>query len=376
MDRREPWEQMISQPLSRRRLLKLSAGVGLGAVAGTVLAACGGSETAPTETSPAETTPAETGQAETTPAELTSVSFAMDWTPNTNHTGFFVADSRGYYAEEGIKIDILPYNNVSPDTLVGAGQANFGISFGTSIPFSVAAGTPIVSVLPITQNPIGALVYLNGGGITRPADLDGKTYAGFGAPYEVPIITEVIKADGGTGEFETVTLDTFAYEAVLSGQADFAWAFTTWEGVDYELKGEDFGEIHFEEHGFPTWYEVVLMGGSEWMAANPDLAKGFIRATKRGFDDVIADPAATADILVAANPDSLGESAELARASSQLLAENHMLDAEGNFGTQTLENWTNFPKFLYELGLLVDADGAVLTAEPDYASYFTNDYTS
>ncbi|MFN8187182.1 MAG: ABC transporter substrate-binding protein [Gaiellales bacterium] len=380
----DSWEQWDSRKISRRRLLQLTAGAGVGAMAGVFLAGCGGSgettpipaETTPAGTTAGGTTAAATTAAETTPTETTTVSFALDWVPNTNHTGFYVADARGYYAEEGIKLEILPYNNASPDTLVGAGQANFGISFGTSIPFSVSAGTPIASVLPITQNPIGALVYLNGGDISRPADLDGKIYAGFGAPYEVPIITQIIKNDGGTGEFENVTLDTFSYQAVLSGDADFAWAFTTWEGVEQKMEGNDFGEIHFADYGFPTWYEVVLMGATDWMAANPELATGFIRATKRGFEDVIADPIATADILVEANEDSLGESRELAEASSKLLAENYMLDPEGNFGTQTLENWTNFPKFLYDNGLLVDHNGDVLTAEPDYASYFTNDYSS
>ena len=109
----------------------------------------------------------------------------------------------------------------------------------------------------------------------------------------------------------------------------------TWEGVDYAMRGEDFGEIHFGDYGFPNWYEVVLMGNTEWMAENADLAGGFVRATKRGFDDAIADPEGTADVLVEQNPDSLGESQELARASSTLLAESYMLDADGNFGTQT-----------------------------------------
>jgi ABC-type nitrate/sulfonate/bicarbonate transport system substrate-binding protein len=372
MGQMDNWEQWGSRRISRRRLLELSAGMGAGAMAGLFLAGCGGSEDTAAEPAapPAEPAPAEPAPA----AEPTTVSFALDWVPNTNHTGFYVADARGYYAEEGVQLEILPYNNVSPDTLVGSAQANFGISFGTSIPFSVLAGEPIASVLPITQQPIGALVYLNGGEIARPADLDGKTYAGFGAPYEEPIIKQVIQADGGAGDFEIVTLDTFAYEAVLSEQADFAWAFVTWEGVDFKLRGEDFGEFHFEDYGFPTWYEVVLMGNTEWMAENPDVASGFVRATKRGFEDVIADPEGTADILVEKNPDSLGESQELARASSTLLAENYLLDADGNFGTQVLETWTNFPRFLYELGLLVDANGDPLTAEPDYNLFFTNEY--
>ena len=127
------------------------------------------------------------------PGELTNVSLALDWVPNTNHTGFHVAAKRGYYEEEGIDFEILPYNNVSPDTLGGAGQAHFGISFGTSIPFSVAAGIPVASVLPILQRPASALIYKTDNGIRRPSDLDGTLYAGFGAPYEAPIISVLFR---------------------------------------------------------------------------------------------------------------------------------------------------------------------------------------
>ena len=361
------WSRLPTRRMSRRRVLSTGARVGVGA-AGLALVGCGDDDdddaAAPASVAPAPTTPA--------PAAITTVSFALDWVPNTNHTGFHVAKTRGYYEEEGIEINILPYNNVSPDTLVGAGQADFGISFGTSIPFSVLAGLPIASVLPILQRPASALVYKPGGDIASPADLEGKLYAGFGAPYEGPIISSIIEADGGVGDFDTVTLNTFAYEAVNGGDADFAWAFVTWEGVDFVLRGEPLGEIHFDDFGFPPWYAVVLMGNTEWMAANPDAARGFVQATKRGFDDVIADPEGTADVLVDENSATLADARELARASSRLLADDFMLDDGGNFGTQTLERWTDFPRFLFETGGLADENGDALTEEPDYNRFFTN----
>jgi ABC-type nitrate/sulfonate/bicarbonate transport system substrate-binding protein len=358
------WNRLRAHRFSRRRILSLSARAGVGA-AGLALVGCGDDDD-----------DTDDGTASEAPAtqELQAVSFALDWVPNTNHTGFHVASERGYYAEEGIEISILPYSNVSPDTLVGAGQANFGISFGTSIPFSVLAGLPIASVLPILQRPASALVYLGDGPISSPSDLDGATYAGFGAPFEAPIISRIIQEDGGAGDFDAVTLSTFAYEAVLSGESDFAWAFVTWEGVDFDMRGEDVRELHFRDFGFPDWYAVVLMGNTEWMAENPDLARGFVRATKHGFEDVIADPAGTADVLVDANADTLADARALARASSELLATQYMLDADGNFGTQTLQLWTDFPKFLFEIDALADGDGNPLTAEPDYAKFFTNAY--
>lgn len=76
-----------------------------------------------------------------------TIRFALDWTPNTNHTGLFVAQQQGYFADAGLDVQILPYNDTSPDTLVDAGNAEFGVSFQSSATFSKAAGAQTTSVL-------------------------------------------------------------------------------------------------------------------------------------------------------------------------------------------------------------------------------------
>ena len=148
----------------------------------------------------------------------TTVRFALDWTPNTNHTGLYVAQQQGWFTGAGLDVQILPYNSTSPDTLVSSGAAEFGISFQDSFTVSKAAGADIISVLAVLQHWGTAIgVRADRADIRSPRDLDGKTYGGFGAAYEVPKMQAIIRAAGGKGDFKTVVLGTSAYEALYAG---------------------------------------------------------------------------------------------------------------------------------------------------------------
>jgi len=310
-----------------------------------------------------------------TVGDLRPVRLALDWTPNTNHLAFFVADAKGWYAEEGIALDVLPYSGSSPEALLSAGQADCGISFQDAMTFAVSAGAPIVSAMAILQHTAQEIAVLGSSDITRPADLDGKIYAGFGYPNEVPTLEAVIRADGGTGDFDVVTLDTAAYEALYAGRADFVITFTAWEGIEAELRGIELREFGFTDYGFPDFYQVVLACNTDWLDAEPELARGFVGATARGLEFAHERPDESAVILVERNPGVFDANAELPLASARFLASGGFLvDDEGRVGVQTLEKWSAYSGFLYEEGLLVDADGRPLTEAPDYRALFTNAY--
>ena len=303
------------------------------------------------------------------------VRLALDWTPNTDHTGFYVAQAKGWYAADGVDLRILPYSNTAPETLMGAGQADCGISFQDSLTFAVAAGVPITSVMAILQHTASAIGVLASSGITRPRQLDGKTYAGFGYPNEEPTLKAVIEADGGTGTFKSVTLDTAAYEALYSKKADFTIPFTAWEGVEATERGIGLRYFQFTDYGFPDFYQVVLACSNDWLAAHPDLAKRFVGATVQGFQYAASNPDDAAAILIAQNPGIFDANPKLPLDSARFLAGGgYYVDAAGKVGTQTLEEWTGYSKFLYDQGLLTDAAGKPVTAPPDYASLFTTEF--
>ena len=303
------------------------------------------------------------------------VRLALDWTPNTNHTGFYVARANGWYDDAFVRLEILPYTGTAPEALVAAGQAECGISFGDALTFAAAAGAPLRSVMAILQHTASEIAVLGSSLFERPRDLDGATYAGFGYPNEEPTVRSVIVADGGSGLFETVTLDSAAYEALYAGRADFTIVFTAWEGVEAELRGIELRTFRFADYGFPDFYQVVLACDSRWLDARPDLAARFVEATVKGFEAAALDPEGAAATLVGENPGVFDAAPELPRESALFLSRgDYLVDEAGRVGFQTLEQWRGYSGFLYDEGLLTGPDGAPLTTPPDYASLFTNDF--
>jgi ABC-type nitrate/sulfonate/bicarbonate transport system substrate-binding protein len=303
------------------------------------------------------------------------VRLALDWTPNTNHTGFYVAQANGWYTDAGVDLKILPYGTTAPEALIAAGQAECGVSFQDALTFAATGGAQIVSVMAILQHTAQEIAVLATSDIQRPRQLDGKTYAGFGYPNEVPTLQSVIKADGGKGDFKSVTLETAAYEALYAKRADFVITFAAWEGLEAKERGIDLRTFKFGDYGFPDFYQVVLACDPRWLAKEPDLARRFVAATVRGFQLANDSPDDAAALLVQQNPGVFDANPALPKASQEFLAAGkYLVDADGTVGRQTLAEWQGYSGFLFDQRLLTGPDGRPLATAPDYGSLFTNDY--
>ena len=344
-----------------------------------VVGACGGGPSPAPSTMPSSAPPTSVAPSvespSATPAEPATVRLALDWTPNTNHTGFFIAKHEGWYADTGITLRVLPYSGTLPETLIGAHQAECGISFQDSLTFAVAAGVRAKSVMAILQRTASQIAVLASSAIDRPRQLDGRVYGGFGYANEVPTIRFVIQHDGGKGEFKNVVIDTAAYEALYAKRVDFTIPFTAWEGVEANLRDIKLRYFAFTDYGFPEFYQVVLACDPDWLARDVDAARRFVAATVRGFELAARDPDAAAQALIDENPGVFEANPDLPKASAQLLAKDgYYVDESGRVGPQTLQRWQGYSGFLYDQGLLVDGAGKPLTSPPDYAALFTNDF--
>ncbi|MEB2844897.1 myristoyl transferase [Rhizobiales bacterium RZME27] len=303
-----------------------------------------------------------------------TVKVALDWTPNTNHIGLFVARDKGFYKEAGLDVEILPYTDTSAGTLVANHVADFGVIGSIGLFTQHSAGADLIGTYAIVQHETGRVVFkASRDDIKSPKDLDGKTYGGFGSAWENALLSAMIRHDGGKGEFETVTLGTSAYQALANGSVDFTLEVYTWEGVQAELEGLKQKAFRYADYGVPDEHTALLGSSRKFLDAKPDVAKTFLQATQKGYAFAIDNPDEATDLLISANKDALTNRA-LIRASLQALIDGHYLRTESDVvGKIDPAKMEAIGTYLFDAKILKDGDGKVLEAKPDMARYFTNE---
>lgn len=299
------------------------------------------------------------------------VTVQLDWTPNTNHIGIYVAQAQGWYREAGVRVEILPYNDVNPDTVVANGRADVGVSFPPNLIFSRAAGLDLVSIAMVLQRGVTELAVLEASDLRRPRDFDGKVYAGFGLPYEEPQIRTVIRADGGRGEFQTATLTTHAYEALYNRRADFTEIFVTWEGIEADLRGIKLRTFRYDDYGVPDIGTVVLVARAEAVSKRGDTLRRFLQATRRGYEFAARQPQEASRIFLDALPRGTFPEPAMVTRSSAMLAPI-FVDSAGRWGHHDATKWQAYSSWLLAQGVVKDSRDRVLSQLPG-GPLFTND---
>ncbi|MBN1565900.1 MAG: ABC transporter substrate-binding protein [Anaerolineae bacterium] len=300
--------------------------------------------------------------------ERTNVVLILDWTPNTNHTGFYVAQALGFYDEANLNVSIQEPTDLLVESLVVSGAAQFGVGYQEFLTYARADGLPVVSVAAIIQHNTSGFVTLHDQDpISRPADLMGLNYGGFGQPdLENAIIDTLIACDGGDpGTVNYIDIGWVdSFELMDRNRIDFAWMYYAWTGLEGEQRGFDLDAIMLMDwlDCIPDYYTPVLFTSEDLIADQPDVVAAFVQATARGFAYAITNPAAAADILIAAVPEL---DAELVQTSADWLAPQYQADAP-RWGEQSADVWQGFSDFLVENGILE----AGIEAE----SAFTNEF--
>lgn len=296
------------------------------------------------------------------------VSIALDWTLNTNHVGLIVARDRGLYDAAGLEVDILPYSDSASTALLAAGVTDF--AYMTSLGFlsAKAAGADITALWATMQHETGRVVYnSDNAAITRPADLSGKIYAGFGSAWEHALISTMIETDGGEPVYDTVTLGTGAYEALANGAVDFTLEVATWEGVNSELLGRTQSSFAYEDYGIPEQQNGYIGTTGTVLAEDPELVARFMAATQEGYAWATDHPAEAAEVLIAAgdfpNP-------ELVRGSMQALVDGaYLREGDVPVGTIRPDTFKTMAKFLFDSGVLKGPGGAALDWPGDVSGW-------
>lgn len=301
--------------------------------------------------------------------EAEKITIVLDWTPNTNHTGIFVAQANGYFEESGLNVEIVQPPEGGATALVASGKAQFGVSFQDTLAPAFIGDNPlpVTAVAAVIQHNTSGIISRKGEGMDTPKGLEGKRYATWDLDIEKETIRDVMKADGGNFNLVELIPSTVTDEvsALKSGSVDAIWVFYAWAGVACQTAGLDTDYFEFADiNPVFDYYTPVIISNNDWLSENPETAKTFIEALSKGYTFAVENPKEAADILMDAAPELKSNSA-LVYASQEYLAAEYISDAS-KWGEFDKERWSAFYEWLNENNLLEEK------LKPDFG--FTNDY--
>lgn len=301
--------------------------------------------------------------------ENEEITIVLDWTPNTNHTGIFVAEANGYFEEAGLKVEIVQPPEGGAEALVASGKAQFGVSFQDTLApaFIGESAIPVTAVAAVIQHNTSGIISRKGEGMHTPKGLEGKKYATWDLDVEKETIREVMKTDGGNFDLVELIPSTVTDEvsALKSGSVDAIWIFYAWAGVACKTAGLETDYFEFADiNPVFDYYTPVIIGNNDWLKENPEKAKAFINALSKGYTYAVENPKNAADILMDAAPE-LKSNSELVYASQEYLATEYIADAS-KWGEFNPDRWAAFYNWLNEKNLLEDK------INPNFG--FTNEY--
>lgn len=286
-------------------------------------------------------------------ATATPFTVMLNWTPNAHHLGLYVAEQRGWYDESGLDVRIIEPGADGVAPALAAGQADVGVTVAENVLPARAAGVPVVSIATILPHNDSSLLSLADRGITRPRDLEGQRYGGFGGALETELISRLVECDGGDpDQVDFVEIGDVDYLAGMDqGAFDVAWVFSGWDGLRAtELEERQISELRFADHldCIPDWYTPLLAASEASIEDDDERLRTFLAVTRRGYDAAASDPAAAADDLLAAAPET---DRELIRAAADYYADRFS-DPGSQWGVQENQVWTDFAAFAAGAGLL------------------------
>ena len=292
--------------------------------------------------------------------ERESVSLALDWYPNANHAGIYMAQANGYFEDAGLNVEIfVPADPTTVLQTVGAGRDTFGVTYQNDVLQARENEVPVQSVAAMVQHPLNSIMVLESSDIESPADLGGKTVAMAGVPADEAYLAAVLNHyDLSLNDVETVNVGFDLMPAILSERADAAiGVYWTHETILAEHEGYPVRYFRIEEHGVPDFYELLIVAGEETISDQPDMVSAFAGALRQGYHDAEADLDSALQLLLEESPE-LVEDVE--REGLELLAPLWTDGGEIPWGTQTAERWDAYTAWAQEEGLI---DESVVAAD-------------
>ena len=294
-----------------------------------------------------------------------SVTLVLDYVPNTNHTGFYVARELGYYEEAGLDVTIIEPGDNDAATLCAVGKAEFAVTYQENVTYARAAAEPlpIRAIATIVQHNTSGFVFRPDSGIESPKDFEGKVYAGWQAPSEAAVLDAVMTKYGA--DFDALTMVGASGSGLdsMTNGIDIQWEFEGWSVINDRMKGYDVGYLPVNQlDSRLDYYTPLIITNEDMIANNPETVEKFAEATKRGYEYAIAHPDSAAEILGKVIPET---DMEFLKESQRYLSAQYSLDSD-TWGVMKDEVWDGYTQFMYEYGLI----DSLIAADQQYTNEF------
>ncbi|MFA5770120.1 MAG: ABC transporter substrate-binding protein [Patescibacteria group bacterium] len=278
------------------------------------------------------------------------VTVLLDWFPNTNHTGIYVAREKGYFSAENLDVTILQPGEGENNQIVAAGKADFGVSSQESVIQARVAGMPLVSIGAIIQHNTSAFASLEKTDIKTVKDFEDKRYGGWGSPIEETVIKAVMSEAGADySKVKNITIGETDFFKTIGRDSDFQWIFYGWDGVEAKRQGIRLNTIMLKDlNPILDYYTPVIVTNENHVKNQKELVKKFMRAVSQGYEFSIKNPDQASETLIKSAPEL---NKELVKQSQIYLSKEYQSDAK-KWGIQKEEVWKRYTQWLSDQKLI------------------------
>ncbi|MDL4839628.1 ABC transporter substrate-binding protein [Aquibacillus rhizosphaerae] len=290
--------------------------------------------------------------------ELTEIDVMLDWYPNAVHSFLYVAEDKGYFEDEGLKVNIqFPTNPTDPLNLAASGKITLGFYYQPDVAMARAnEDVPVKSVGAIVRSPLNHVVTLDNSPITQPKDLEGRTVGYPGIPLNEALLTTMVANDGG--DPNKVNLIDVGFElgsSLVTNKVDAViGAYVNHEVPVLKHEGHNTRYFNPVDYGVPSYYELVAVTSDNTWNEKQDSIKAFWRAATKGYEIMKENPDEALQILLDnQEEENFPLVKEVEAESIEILLPK--MDSEQGFGNQSEKSWQETIDWLEESGLIEDA---------------------
>lgn len=215
----------------------------------------------------------------------------LDWFVNPDHGPIIIAEENGYFAEEGLEVEVIaPADPADPPKMAAAGKADLAVSYQPQLHLQIHEGLPLKRVGTLVATPLNCLLVLEDGPVKTLADLKGRKVGFSVAGVEEALVGALLKPHGlGVADVEMINVNWSLSPALMSNQVDAViGAFRNFELNQMDIEGVAGKCFYLEEEGVPPYDELIYVANPETMDA--DMIRRFLAATEKATQYIVNHP--------------------------------------------------------------------------------------